>query len=373
MNCSELNISLAKETKNPVMQDIFNNIIALKERPSWGESSQDYYLPQDRFGNILRNRVTTNNVEAALSNYIEAGVDASLGVTAALTKLSKTLCETGHLPSITQAAHTNLIVSTASNHASQSTQAGWKIGRNPDRLCEVLAPSEKEKLDENGGRFNSLWPYWMDKSEAVLNSFKLNGLFLLTAPNMSGKSTIMRSTAAAALLTNCGLSAPFGVGSFVRRFDSIFVRGASADVPTENKSAFGAEMEDIAALLRSSTESSLVFFDEIGRGTSPTDGTSLAGAVLEEMATAKMNGIFATHLHDILMLPLREEAKHNIATKRMQSDYKPTEEIKKIRWTYKLMDGLCTDSHAIVTAARFGIPDGILQRAEDFFIENENG
>ena len=119
-------------------------------------------------------------------------------------------------------------------------------------------------------------------------------------------------------------------------------------------------MEDIAALLRSSTESSLVFVDEIGRGTSPTDGTSLAGVVLEEMATAKMNGIFATHLHDILTLPLREEAKHNIATKRMQSDYKPTEEIKKIRWTYKLMDGLCTDSHAIVTAVRFGIPDGIL-------------
>ena len=78
-----------------------------------------------------------------------------------------------------------------------------------------------------------------------------------------------------------------GEGSFVRRFDSIFFRGASADVPTENnKSAFGAEMGDISALLWSSTRRSLVFVDElvVGRGTSPTDdGTTVAGTILEEM------------------------------------------------------------------------------------------
>jgi DNA mismatch repair ATPase MutS len=86
----------------------------------------------------------------------------------------------------------------------------------------------------------------------------------------------MRATAAAALLPNRGLAAPLGSDSAIRRFDSLFVRGASADVPTENKSAFGAKMSDVPALLRSCGPNSLVFVDDLGRGTSPRDGTSIA-------------------------------------------------------------------------------------------------
>ncbi len=108
------------------------------------------------------------------------------------------------------------------------------------------------------------------------------------------KSTVMRSTAAAALLISSGLCAPVLKGSFIRRMDSLFVRPASADVPTENKSAFGAEMGDVASLLRTCGDRSLVFVDEIGRGTSPKDGTSLAGAILEHMAENGMSGMFAT-------------------------------------------------------------------------------
>ena len=73
----------------------------------------------------------------------------------------------------------------------------------------------------------------------------------------------MRSTAAASLLTVCGLCAPLESGSYVQRFDNIFVRGASADVPTESKSAFGAEMADVAALMRACGKDSLVFVDEV--------------------------------------------------------------------------------------------------------------
>jgi len=178
---------------------------------------------------------------------------------------------------------------------------------------------------------------------------------------MSGKSTIMRSAAAAALLTNCGFCSPVGPGSSVKRFDSIFVRGASSDVPTENKSAFGAEMGDIAALLRACGSQSLVFVDELGRGTSPEDGTSLAGAVLEAMASGGMKGFFATHLHAILDLPLHDDASQNIVKKRMET----CDLDNDFRWTYKLVDGVCTDSQAFKTAARFGIPDNIIERAQE--------
>ena len=284
-------------------------------------------------------------MDDAVSSYVEACEFATMSVSSVLSRLSETLCETGHLPAISQAAHTNLILSTTSHHAIMANNLGWN-----------MANFSSKNTSSASFEFQNVWPYWMDKSESVLNSFNLNGMFLLTAPNMSGKSTIMRSTASASLLTNCGLCAPLEDGSIVPRFDNIFVRGASADIPTENKSAFGAEMQDIAALLRACGDKSLVFVDELGRGTSPTDGAALAGAVLEEMASKGMKGFFATHLHSILDLPLVDDAKCNIIKKRMET----SEDL----WTYKIVDGVCTDSQALKTAAKFGIPQSIIQRAK---------
>ena len=204
---------------------------------------------------------------------------------------------------------------------------------------------------------------WLGE-DAVVNTIDMSGIFLMTAPNMSGKSTLMRSAATTALLSVCGLCAPLSQNSCIRRFDHLFVRGASADVPTEEKSAFGAEMGDVAAMLRCCGDKSLVFVDELGRGTSPRDGTRLAAAVLEAMATAGMKGIFATHLHDILDLPL--QGMERIVPKRMaMHDRDETGlESHSYRWTYRLEDGVYRDSMALMTAARFGLPESILARAE---------
>ena len=123
-----------------------------------------------------------------------------------LTRLSQTLCESGHLPSVVQAAHLNLIISTAFHHAANANAFGWNA-------AVTYEAESGDTLGGTAGHLQDVWPYWMDRSEAVSNSFDMDGLFLLTAPNMSGKSTLMRSTAAAALLSNCGLCAPVGPGS----------------------------------------------------------------------------------------------------------------------------------------------------------------
>jgi len=346
LNPNDMNSAM--ETKSPIVQDIFNNLIALKQVPLWAKDNKEkYYHPRDRNGKLLRNRYTTARVEDAVSTYVEACDVAAVSVCSVLSKLSETLCETGHLPAISQAAHINLILSTATQHAAHANYLGWG-------MAEIV-----ERRNENNNdsfEFKNVWPYWMDKSECVLNSFTLDGMFILTAPNMSGKSTIMRSAAAAALLTNSGLCAPLEKGSKIPRFDNIFVRGASSDIPSENKSAFGAEMQDIAALLRACGDQSLVFVDELGRGTSPTDGAALAGAVLEEMSERGMKGVFATHLHSILELPLTEKAIANIVQKRMETS--------EDSWMYKIVDGVCTDSMAFKTAAKFGIPERIIERAK---------
>ena len=238
-----------------IVQDIFNNMFAIKSIPVWAENREKYYHPRDRKGQLLRNRFTTEKVELALSRYIEASEKAASAVSEALMSLSEELSEKGHLRAVVQSAHTNLILSVTFHHAAAANRKGWELAS-----CENVSVNS----------FKNLWPYWMDKSQAVTNSFDLdiNNMFLLTAPNMSGKSTLMRSTAAAALLTGCGLCAPVDKGTKIKRFDRIFVRGASADVPSENKSAFGSEMGDVACMLRQCGSNSLIFVDELGRGTS---------------------------------------------------------------------------------------------------------
>jgi len=382
-----IDLSNANESKNPVVQDIFNNLIAIRSIPSWSKESKEkaietlsndkkpektttkttaYFHPRDRNGKILRNRYTTERVQEAMSEYVEACADARSEVERVLTKLAWNIVDGGHLPAILQASHLNLILSTAAHHAASSNARGWSTGTIFDENDDVddhfgLVNGMKVS---SAGHFDGIWPYWMDRSESIPNNFDLDGLFLLTAPNMSGKSTLMRSTAAAALLINSGLCAPVSSrGSAVRRFDSLFVRGASADVPTEDKSAFGAEMGDVSALLRSCGRRSLVFVDEIGRGTSPKDGTSLAGAILERMAECEMSGMFATHLHGILELPFSSKAEGRLRKKRMAIER--DDESGQLKWTYTLEDGVCTNSLALLTAAKFGLPESILKRAEE--------
>ena len=343
---------------SPIVQDIFNNIFALREAPRIKSNEVQYIHPRDRFGKVIRNRYTTEQVQNALSDYVAACERARLEVASVLEKLSQSLYDDGHIPAIVQASHVNLILSSAYNHAAKANSLGWS-------QAEIFEGGTHGDAD-TAGSFNNLWPYWMDRSDAVANSFDLSGMWILTAPNMAGKSTVLRSTAAVALLSACGLCAPIGPDSKVRRFDHIFVRGASSDIPSEQKSAFGAEMGDVAALLRCCGDRSLVFVDELGRGTSPRDGTRLAAAVLEAMAQSGMSGIFATHLHDILKLPLKDMGRIHKKMMAIHQSDSTGNEISDYTWTYRLVDGVCTDSMALATAARFGLPTEVLRRAEEF-------
>lgn len=103
--------------------------------------------------------------------------------------------------------------------------------------------------------------------------------------------------------------------------------------------------------------------DEIGRGTSPRDGARFAAAIFEAMSSRGMRGVFATHLHDILKLPLR--SRERIITKQM-AIVRATDigEGTSYEWTYRLEDGVCNDSLATGTAKRFALPPEIIERAD---------
>lgn len=164
------------KTKSPIVQDLFDNLISIRSIPSWvsEENKHLYYHPRDRNRKPLSKRFTTEKVETSLYKYLEACENACKGVTKILQELSESICQTGKLPSIVQSAHANLILSTVYNHASQANTLNWE-------MASIVSSNED---NDWAGSFSNLFPYWMKKSEAVSNSFDLNGMFLLTAPNM---------------------------------------------------------------------------------------------------------------------------------------------------------------------------------------------
>ena len=112
----------------------------------------------------MKTRYTTERVENALSAYIESCEIARKSVSEALTVLSESLCSTGQIPAVVQASWSNVILSTASQHASKANVMGWGIAE--------LLPETKENNDA-ASTFCNVWPYWIDRTESVANSFEL--------------------------------------------------------------------------------------------------------------------------------------------------------------------------------------------------------
>ena len=169
---------------------------------------------------------------------------------------------------IKQAAAWSVTLQAASDHTVSACQKNWCIPELLDFIESDLGPSDSEDILQSvKSRMTmsvvGISPYWIERSRAVHNDFELDGLFLLTAPNMSGKSTLMRSILVAALLANCGLFTPC-TSAKIPRYDHFFLRTSSHDIPSEGKSAFAVEMEDMRIILDDSTQRSLIMIDELG-------------------------------------------------------------------------------------------------------------
>jgi DNA mismatch repair ATPase MutS len=230
-----------------VIHDINNNLIMLKSKPSVS-TAIEYISPTDRFFKPIAKRYTTKNVEKAVKQYCDITTKGPEIVEKILQNLCAVLTEDMFI--IEQIAHWAVILQAVNGHVISSQQKKWIL----PTLYDKANADTCLKLD-------GLTPYWLDRNFATSNNIELDGIFLLTAPNMSGKSTLMRSSLVAALLANCGLYVPCNF-ALVPRYDSFFLRTASYDVPNEQKSAFAVELDDMRIILRDSTKYSLVMIDE---------------------------------------------------------------------------------------------------------------
>ena len=199
-------------------------------------------------------------------------------------------------------------------------------------------------------------------NDIVINADKKH--LLITGPNMAGKSTVMRQTAIAAILCQIGSFVP-AESARLPVFDRVFTRVGAADDLSRGQSTFMVEMSEAAHILRNASQRSLVILDEVGRGTSTTDGLAIAAAILQDLVRrVRCYTMFATHYHELV-----EIAAPLTAVKPMQTEVHDRE--GRIVFTHRLIDGACDSSYGLEVGRLAGLPDTVLKAATEFLARED--
>jgi len=184
-------------------------------------------------------------------------------------------------------------------------------------------------------------------------------VYIITGPNMAGKSTFMRQVALIVIMAQIGSFVPASSAN-IGLCDRVFTRIGASDDLFAGRSTFMVEMNEVGDILKYATSRSLLILDEIGRGTSTFDGMSIARAVLEYVADKKKLGartLFATHYHELCELEGLVEGvrNYNIVVKKRGDE---------IIFIKKIVPGGVSDSYGIEVAKLAGLPEAVIRRAK---------
>jgi DNA mismatch repair protein MutS len=225
-------------------------------------------------------------------------------------------------------------------------------------------------LDIKNGRHPVIEKHLATGEEYIANDVQLDNdnqqIIILTGPNMSGKSALLRQTALIVLLAQIGSFIPAD-SAVIGMVDKIFTRVGASDNITSGESTFMVEMNETASILNNISNRSLILLDEIGRGTSTYDGISIARAIAEYLhdhPLYRAKVLFATHYHE-----LNEMAS---SKPRIRNYHVAVKEIgKKVIFLRKLTPGGSEHSFGIHVARMAGMPGSVLQRATNILSQLE--
>ncbi|MBL0134129.1 MAG: DNA mismatch repair protein MutS [Chitinophagaceae bacterium] len=190
-------------------------------------------------------------------------------------------------------------------------------------------------------------------------------IIILTGPNMSGKSAILRQTALVTLMAHIGSFVP-AASAKIPITDKIFTRVGASDNLSGGESTFMVEMNETASIINNITDRSLVLLDEIGRGTSTYDGISIAWSIAEFLHESpfKPKTLFATHYHEL------NELESNFP--RIKNYHVTNKEVgNKVIFLRKLAPGGSTHSFGIHVAKMAGMPPALVNRAHEILVQLE--
>ncbi len=224
-------------------------------------------------------------------------------------------------------------------------------------------------LEIIGGRHPVVETLSTDGDDFIPNDCNLETaqrVWLLTGPNMAGKSTFLRQNALIVLLAQAGSFVPASVAR-IGVVDRLFSRVGASDDLARGRSTFMVEMVETAAILNQATERSLVILDEIGRGTATFDGLSIAWATIEHLHEVnRCRTLFATHYHELTVLTskLPALACHTMRIREWKD---------RIVFMHEVVSGAADRSYGIHVAKLAGLPKSVTERADAVLEQLETG
>jgi DNA mismatch repair protein MutS len=254
---------------------------------------------------------------------------------------------------ITQTARGLAEIDLATSLAHLARAQDWcKPTVDTSRAFNIIAGRhpvvEKALRDQSGQPFIA--------NDCDLSATDTANIWLLTGPNMAGKSTFLRQNALIALLAQMGSYVPAS-SAHIGMISQLFSRVGASDDLARGRSTFMVEMVETAAILNQADDHALVILDEIGRGTATYDGLSIAWATLEHLHDVNQSrALFATHYHEMTALSGKLDGVDNatVAVKEFDGDVVFLHEVKK---------GAADRSYGVQVAKLAGLPDAVIVRA----------
>jgi DNA mismatch repair protein MutS len=246
--------------------------------------------------------------------------------------------------------------------------ASFSVQAIQNKYCKPLLHDDDELFIE-GARHPVIEHLLPPGENYVANDIRLNKeecqVIILTGPNMSGKSALLRQTAIITLMAHMGSYVP-AIAAKVPVTDKIFTRVGASDNLSGGESTFMVEMNETASIINNISSKSLVILDEIGRGTSTYDGISIACSIAEFLhdSPKRPQTLFATHYHEMNELENRFERIKNFHITHKEIE-------NKIIFLRKLAPGGSTHSFGIHVARMAGMPLALVKRAGDILRELE--
>ena len=302
-------------------------------------------------------RFNTPRLHEVAAAVTQAGAHALSAEAAHLEDLTAAALATRDAVAATADALARLDV--AAGLAELAVERGWSRPHLVDHACFEIEggrhPVVESALAKRGDRF-------------VPNDCRLSEvsrLWLVTGPNMGGKSTFLRQNALIAVLAQAGSYVP-ATSAALGLVDRLFSRVGASDNLARGRSTFMVEMVETAAILAQATPASFVILDEVGRGTSTYDGLAIAWAVAETIHDARCRCLFATHYHELTRLAERCEALslHHVRAREWKGE---------LVLLHEVADGPADRSYGLAVARLAGMPPETVARAKSVLAKLEAG
>lgn len=358
-----LQLSYAEETgvrslkiKHNNMLGYFIEVTALNAGPlTDSPEAKSRFIHRQTMANAMRFTTTElADLETRIANAAGEALTIELAAFEDLVGLVVT-----HADAIKAAADALSVIDVTAALAELASEQGYARPRVDDSLAfEIVAG--RHPVVEQALRRQAAQPFVANDCDLSPpgDSDEGGSIWLLTGPNMGGKSTFLRQNALIAIMAQMGSFVPAGA-AHIGAVDRLFSRVGASDDLARGRSTFMVEMVETAAILNQASPRSLVILDEIGRGTATFDGLSIAWAAVEHLhAENRSRGLFATHFHELTALSEKLPRLSN-------ATMKVKEWQGEVVFLHEVGPGAADRSYGIQVARLAGLPDAVVARARE--------